>query len=180
MNDLNVKTGVDFSKFDYENIFGVIKATENMRQNQMRPFKVYIQELSIEKFSNNQLTYIGDSENGMDFRGIDGLRYESKSCHGLFQSDRVAYTKSIFLKKFHTKSFLEVPKTFDYMLLWDSKEMSVGLITWEDCIKNMVVNDANIKTKIMKEDVNFIKRFVNPADKEDFMEMLNRNIKNNL
>ena len=159
---------INFELFDFSSIFGVIKSTEGLKRNQTRPLRAEVQEIAIAKYSRGQLKYVGDTENGKDFIGIfDKLNYESKGMDGLFQKT-VPYTKEITLKNFQGKNLGLPEKTFDYMLLWDTKNYSVGICSWDACIKNAILKDANVGFRVDCSDITFLAKNVITAEKQDF------------
>jgi hypothetical protein len=154
--------------FDFPSIFGVIKSTEGLKRNQTRPLRAEVQEIAIAKYSGGQLKYIGDKENGKDFYGlIDNLYYESKGMDGLFQKT-VLYTKEITLKNFQGKNLGLPEKTFDYMLLWDTKNYTVGICNWDACMKYTAIKDATVSFRVDHCDITFFAKNVIPTEKEDF------------
>jgi hypothetical protein len=157
---------------DFPSIFGVIQSTEGLKRNQTRPLRAEVQEIAIAKYSGGQLKYVGDTENGKDFIGIlDKLNYESKGMDGLFQKN-VTYTKEITLKNFQGKNLGLPEKTFDYMLLWDTKNYSVGICSWDSCIKNATLKDANVGFRVEHSDITFLAKNVNPINKGNFADKL--------
>ena len=159
---------INYELFDFPSIFGVVKSTENLKRNQTRPLRAEIQEIAIAKYSCGQLKYVGDKENGRDFYGlVDGLFYESKGMDGLFQK-KVNYTKEITLKNFQGNNLGLPEKTFDYMLLWDTKNYSVGICDWDACIKNTKIKDATISFRVNYCDITFLAKNVTPIEKPDF------------
>jgi hypothetical protein len=159
---------IDSNLFDFPSIFGVVKSTENLKRNQTRPLRSEIQEIAIAKYSGGQLKYVGDKENGRDFYGlVDGLFYESKGMDGLFQK-KVNYTKEVTLKNFQGNNLGIPEKTFDYMLLWDTKNYSVGICDWNSCIKNAIVKDAIVSFRVDYSDITFLSKSVIPIEKPDF------------
>lgn len=163
---------IDPKLFDFPSIFGVVKSTDKLKRNQTRPLRSEIQEIAISKYSGGQLEYVGDKENGKDFYGlVDNLNYESKSMDGIFCKKK-PWTKEITLKNFRSKNLGLPEKTFDYMLLWDTKTYSVGICSWESCMKNKNIKDAIITFKVHFKDITFIASNVNPVEKEDFSEKL--------
>jgi hypothetical protein len=161
---------VDFSRFDFKEIFGVVKSTANMTQKQLLFLRTHIQELSVAKYSDGQLVYVGDKENGIDFRGVNQIRYESKAMNNLFMK-RSPLTLPITLKKFQKKKPLEVFQTFDYMLLWDTTQNSVGICDWEDVKKGLVINDASVTIRIRKSDIICLENGVVPKERNvDILE----------
>ena len=163
---------IDPELFDFPSIFGVIQSTEGLKRNQTRPLRAEVQEIAIAKYSGGQLKYVGDTENGKDFTGIlDKLNYESKGMDGLFQKT-VSYTKEITLKNFQGKNLGLPEKTFDYMLLWDTKNYSVGICSWDACIKNATLKDANVGFRVDYADIIFWEKNVTPTNKGDFAAKL--------
>lgn len=162
---------LNFDKFDFPAIFAVVKSTESMKRRQLRTFRSEIQERGIAKYSGGQLSYVGDTEVGKDFIGNDETRYESKSQDGLF-CKRIPFTKEIVLKNFQGKSLGMPEKTFDYMLLWDTKEYSVGICSWDACMKNVTVRDATVVFRVHRDDITFLATKVVPPKKEDLGKMI--------
>lgn len=163
---------IDPKLFDFSSIFGVVKSTEGLKRNQTRPLRAEVQEIAIAKYSGGQLQYIGDKESGRDFYGIlDNLCYESKGMDGLFQKN-VPYTKEITLKNFQGKNLGLPEKTFDYMLLWDTKNYTVGICSWDACMKNVKVKDAVVSFRVHYSDIEFWVKNVEPKEKEDFASKL--------
>ena len=124
------------------------------------------------KYSAGQLEYVGDLLDGRDFVSSQGLYYESKAMDNLFQK-RVKYTRPIILKNFHGVRKEDIEQTFDYMLLWDTEQYSMGICSWEAAIKNMKIEDADIKTRIDHEDIDFIVRNVSPISKPSILKEIN-------
>ena len=158
--------------FNFSEIFGVIESTNGLKRNQTRPLRTEVQEIAIAKYSGGQLQYVGDTENGRDFYGlIDKLYYESKGMDGLFQK-RVPYTREITLKNFQGNNLGLPEKTFDYMLLWDTKNYNVGICSWDACMKHTVVKDATVVFRVDNSDITFLAKNVIPTQKEDFAKKL--------
>ena len=158
--------------FDFPSIFRVVKSTDGLKRNQTRPLRTEVQEIAIAKYSGGQLQYVGDTENGRDFYGlIDKLYYESKGMDGLFQK-RVPYTREITLKNFQGNNLGLPEKTFDYMLLWDTKNYTVGICSWDACMKHTVVKDATVVFRVDNSDITFLAKNVIPTQKEDFAKKL--------
>lgn len=163
---------INSNLFDFPSIFGVVKSTDGLKRQQTRPLRAEVQEISIAKYSGGQLKYIGDKENGRDFYGvIDGLYYESKGMDGLFQKT-VPYTKEITLKNFQGNNLGIPEKTFDYMLLWDTTNYSVGICNWDACMKNVLVKDATVSFRVDYSDIQFLAKNIIPVEKEDFATKL--------
>ena len=58
---------INFSKFDFKSIFGVVKSTDGLKRQQTRPLRAEVQEIAIAEYSGGQLEYVGDVEDGRDF-----------------------------------------------------------------------------------------------------------------
>ena len=163
---------IDFNLFDFPSIFGVVKSTDGLKRNQTRPLRAEVQEIAIAKYSGGQLKYVGDKENGRDFYGLlDHLDYESKGMDGLFQKT-VPYTKEITLKNFQGKNLGVPEKTFDYMLLWDTKNYNVGICNWGACMKHITIKDATVSFRVDYPDITFLAKNIIPEKKEDFATKL--------
>ena len=163
---------IDWKLFDFPSIFGVVKSTDGLKRNQTRPLRTEVQEIAIAKYSGGQLKYVGDTESGRDFYGlVDNLYYESKGKDGLF-CKRIPWTKEIVLKNFQGNCLGVPEKTFDYMLLWDTTAYSVGICSWESCMKNVNIRDATIVIKVHFDDITFLAENVTPVEKEDFATKL--------
>ena len=158
--------------FDFPSIFGVVKSTDGLKRQQTRPLRAEVQEIAIAKYSGGQLQYVGDTENGRDFYGIeDNLYYESKGMDGLFLKKK-PMTKEITLKNFKGRNKGLPDKTFDYMLLWDTKTYTVGICSWDACMKNTILKDDSVAFRVDFEDITFLAKNVIPVEKEDFATQL--------
>jgi hypothetical protein len=154
--------------FDFPSIFGVVKSTDGLKRNQTRPLRAEVQEIAIAKYSGGQLKYVGDKDNGRDFYGLDdGLYYESKGMDDLF-CKTIPWTKEITLKNFQGKNLGLPEKTFDYMFLWDTKKYTVGICSWNACMKHVKIKDAVVCFKVHFNDITFLAKNVVPVKKEDF------------
>ena len=163
---------IDSEIFDFASIFGVVKSTDGLKRNQTRPLRTEVQEIAIAKYSGGQLKYVGDTENGRDFYGlVDNLYYESKGKDGLF-CKRIPWTKEIVLKNFQGNCLGVPEKTFDYMILWDTASYTVGICSWDACMKNVNIRDATITFKVHFNDITFLAKNVTPVEKEDFATKL--------
>ena len=163
---------IDPKRFDFGSIFGVVKSTDGLKRQQTRPLRAEVQEIAIAKYSGDQLEYVGDKENGRDFYGlVDDLYYESKGQDGLF-CKRIPWTKEIVLKNFQGNCLGVPEKTFDYMILWDTASYTVGICSWDACIKHLTIKDATITFKVHFDDITFLAKNVIPVEKEDFAPKL--------
>ena len=80
---------IDINLCDLSNFFGCVQATNTpeLKTNAFRPLRTYLQEKSFEKWSGNQLRYVGDHEDGKDFYDTNGVPYEMKGSLGLFNKN---------------------------------------------------------------------------------------------
>ena len=158
--------------FDFSSIFGVVKSTDGLKRNQTRPLRAEVQEIAIAKYSGGQLKYVGDKESGRDFYGLnDNLFYESKGMDGLFLKTK-PYTSEITLKNFQGNNLGLPEKTFDYMLLWDTKNYKVGICNWDACMKHTVIKDATVSFRVDYPDITIIAENIIPIEKQDFSARL--------
>ena len=159
---------INFELFDFPSIFGVVKSTDGLKRQQTRPLRAEVQEIAIAKYSGGQLQYVGDCENGRDFLGIhDGIYYESKGMDGLFLKTK-PYTREVTLMNFKGRNKGLPEKTFDYMLLWDTKNYTAGICSWDACMKNTKLKDDSVSFKVDFDDITFIAKNVVPKEKGDF------------
>ena len=154
---------IDFSSFDFPRIVSVIQGTTNLKRNQTRPLRAEIIELAIEKYSNGQLKYIGDSTNGRDYISTSAPHeaYECKTMEGLFQP-KSTHTKPIILMNFRESVQRTVVKTFDYMILVDTKRNHFGVCDWDACTENLEDNGATATTRIDQSKISMIATSVSP------------------
>ena len=80
---------IDFNRINLEEFFGCVKATNTpqMKSNAFKTFRTYLQEKSFAKWSDGQLDYVGDYENGKDFVDPSGIFYEMKGSLNLFNKN---------------------------------------------------------------------------------------------
>lgn len=138
----------------WDKVFGVINATRNMKRNQTRPLRTEIVEEALADYSNGMLKYVGDTADGMDFEGADGLRYECKLQGTIFpKTKRTKNTRQIVGKNFRGKCLGIPAKTFDKIIMIDTGVSTVGIADFEDCqwkIKDAV---ANLKVLVDKVEI---------------------------
>ncbi len=122
---INLKNDVNWKK-----VFGVINSVSTLTRNQTRPLRTEIVEMAIAKYSGGKLKYVGDSADGMDFEGSDGLRYECKMQGTIFQPTTPHSAKVILKNHYSTKKH-DIKKTFDKMIFIDTKKRKVGVVDFE-------------------------------------------------
>tara|TARA_R100001510_G_C7526236_1_gene119622 strand:+ start:42 stop:611 length:570 start_codon:yes stop_codon:yes gene_type:complete len=173
--DFKIKCPVDFSKFNWKEIFGTVKATDGLKRPQTLGLRTEIQEIATAKHSGGQFKYVGMREDGKDYISSSGDHWEDKSSVGLFKgilSGKSLQTKEIILKNYRGNNTGPLKRTFDYILLKDTGSMSVAWATWEAASKNAVITDATIKCKFYAHELNFIEINVEPEKKDDFSKSL--------
>jgi len=153
-----MEKSIDWNMFDWSRIFGVVSSVDGMKRNQTRPLRTEIIEMSIDKYSNGQLSYVGDTADGMDFIGVDGLRYECKSAGSLFPQI-VPHTRQMVLKNHRSKQ-QEIEQTFDYMILVDTGKNRVGICDWNSCKTSN--KDAVVMFKVNLRDITVVAENVTP------------------
>jgi len=143
---------------NWEKVFRVIDSTQTLKRNQTRPLRTEIIEMAVDKYSNGNLKYVGDSADGMDFEGADGLRYECKLQHKIFQP-RTQHTAKVTLKNHRSKK-QEITRTFDRMIFIDEGQRKVGVVDYDnlnvqnlDAVANCWVDDWRTKVNMVAENV---------------------------
>ena len=89
-------------------------------------------------------------------------------------------TKEITLKNFQGRNKGLPDKTFDYMLLWDTKTYTAGICSWDACMKNTILKDDSVAFRVDFEDITFLAENVEPTDKGDFGKKLYQLIKESI
>jgi hypothetical protein len=163
---------IDIEQINLKEFFGCVEATNTpqMKSNAFKTFRTYLQEKSFAKWSNGQLQYVGDYEDGRDFVGSDGTFYEMKGSLGIFNKN--GSCKRVVLinkrpgknKKQLTKE--DIKKTFDYMLLVDTKKMSIAYTTWETVYSRAECDGAGATFKLEPGDYEFLARDIVPVTKK--------------
>ena len=156
---------INWDRFNWPEIFGTIVALKDLKGGQYNFMKSDAQERSAAKWSDGQLTYVGDTAIGKDYDGVDGLRYESKAVEGLILKTK-PHTKDIILKNFAGQCLGIPEQTFDYMLAYDTHKNTVLLASWDVCIKMAKVNDANVTTRLLVGQCDVLAYDVTPVKKE--------------
>lgn len=126
---------------------------KQLNDHQLRFMKATILERAIANYSNDELTYVGNLENGCDFivKKLKNLRIEMKYVEGCIFS-----TKTLLVKKFASEiklmnsngpnKHLELPHSYaDYLLICDLN--GAGLISKEELKKYIIIQGDGIKAK---------------------------------
>jgi hypothetical protein len=163
---------IDLISFSWDEIFGVVKSTDGLVRPQTRGLRTEIQEIATAKYSNGLLKYVGMAEYGRDYVDIHGEYWEDKGKKGMFPKNGKR-TKSFVLKNFQSNK-TEYVKTFDYILLKDTENMSVAWATWDSVHKNVKIRDATVESYVSYDDLHMICSNVIPKNKEDFCVLLDK------
>ena len=165
---------IDFSRVNFENFFGWVNIsnTKQIKSSSFRGLRAHYTEKSFCKWSDDQLTHVGLFDRGRDFIIKEtNESVEMKTQLGMFKGD--GNCKSFVLKNFHPSGKdkkdwkkKDLIKTFDYMVLVDTKSMSVGYTTW-DKVYECVDETANEPKSILKKtDYTMIAHKVIPSEKD--------------
>jgi len=161
---------IDFENdVDWSKVFGVIQATDGLKRNQTRPLRTEIVEMAIDKYSGSKLKYVGNTVNGMDFEGTDGLRYECKIQGTIFQPT-VPHTAKLTLKNHRATQKHVVEKTFDKMIFIDTGKRKVGIVDFEELsVENLA---AEVRCQVMNQEViQVVADGVTPHESYDGIDM---------
>jgi len=139
---------------DWEKVFGVIFATDNLKRNQTRPLRTEIVELAIEKYSNGKLKYVGDKKDGLDFLVVStNERIECKMKEVIFPvKSSTLHTGLIIEKNFQGKKqeVKELKQTYDTMVMIDVKKCRVGICSWDDGIRATTDATSTVRFPVQK------------------------------
>tara|TARA_R100000773_G_scaffold20113_1_gene18019 strand:+ start:117 stop:638 length:522 start_codon:yes stop_codon:yes gene_type:complete len=157
---------IDISRVNLEEFFGCVNATntKEMKSNTFKTFRTYLQEKSFAKWSDGQVKYVGDHMDGVDFLGEDQTHYEMKGTLKMFNKN--GSTKTITLKNFQSEN-KTVDKTFEYMFLVDTENMTLGYTDWDTVEKRLYFTDKSpaAKVKFEKGDYTILASNVSPSKK---------------
>lgn len=164
---------IDFSRINLEEFFGCVEATNTtqMKSNAFKTLRTYLQEKSFAKWSDNQLTYVGDYEDGRDFEDFFGTFYEMKGSLGLFNKNgsckRVVLLNKRPGKDKDKKLTKEnIQKTFEYMFLVDTKNMSIAYTDWDAVYSRIECDGAGATFKLCAGDYIMLASNIVPSKKE--------------
>jgi hypothetical protein len=172
---------IDFSLINLEEFFGCVKATntKQMKSNAFKTFRTYLQEKSFAEWSSGQLNYVGDYEDGRDFVDNSGTFYEMKGSLGLFNKNGsckrvVLINKRPGKKKIKELKKEDVQKTFEYMLLVDTKNMSIAYTDWDTVYSRIECDGAGATFKLESGDYKMLESNIVPTEKQiDAGQLLN-------
>lgn len=172
---------IDFNFVNLEEFFGCVAATNTpqMKSNAFKTFRTYLQEKSFAKWSNGQLTYVGDYEDGRDFVDQSGTFYEMKGQLGFFNKNgdckrAVLVNKRPGKKKVKELKKEDLQKTFEYMLLVDTKNMTIAYTDWDTVYSRTECDGAGATFRLRKGDYKVLASNVSPIKKQiDANQLLN-------
>jgi len=172
---------IDFNRINLEEFFGCVKATNTpqMKSNAFKTFRTYLQEKSFAKWSDGQLDYVGDYENGKDFVDPSGIFYEMKGSLNLFNKNGsckrvVLINKRPGKRKIKQIQKEDIQKTFEYMFLVDTENMSIAYTDWDTVYSRMECDGAGATFKLEKGDYKVLASNITPVKKEiDANQLLN-------
>lgn len=163
---------IDFSRINLKEFFGCVNATNTtqMKSNAFKTLRTWLQEKSFSKWSDGQLEYVGDYEDGRDFVDPSGTFYEMKGSLRLFNKNEsskrvVLINKRPGKKKIKELKKEDIQKTFDYMLLVDTERMSIGYTDWDTVYSRTECDGAGATFKLKKGDYKILATDVKPAKK---------------
>ena len=142
---------IDWDIINLEKIFGIVWGVDDLKRNQTLFIRTEIVEKAIDVWSSGQLKYVGDTKNGMDFEGCDGLRYECKMTDDLFLKKK-DLTKKIIAKNHRSKKkeIEHSQPTWDKMILICATTNTIALADYGDAEwKN---NDGDSELRFKKSD----------------------------
>jgi len=157
---------INIERFNLEEFFGCVETTNTpqMKSNTFKTIRTWLQEKSFAKWSDGQLEYVGDIKDGTDFVSTCGVSYEMKGSLGLFNKN--GSTKTIILKNFYGENKV-IKKTFEYMFLVDTANMSIGFTDWNTVENRVYFTDksALAKVKFLPGDFEILAKNVKPIKK---------------
>ncbi len=157
---------INIKRFNLAEFFGCVEATntKQMKSNVFKTFRTYLQEKSFAKWSDNQLIYVGDYQDGVDFLSEDGTPLEMKGMLGMFNKN--GSTKSIDLKNFRSDN-KNIEQTFEYMFLVDTQKMILAATDWDTVKSRTYFTDKSPTAKFKLEDGDYeiLASDVEPAKK---------------
>jgi hypothetical protein len=172
---------IDFSRINLAEFFGCVEATNTpqMKSNAFKTFRTYLQEKSFAKWSDGQLSYVGDYEDGKDFVDDSGTFYEMKGSLNLFNKNGsckrvVLINKRPGKRKIKQIQKEDIQKTFEYMFLVDTENMSIAYTDWDTVYSRMECDGAGATFKLEKGDYKVLASNITPVKKEiDANQLLN-------
>ncbi len=164
---------IDFTRINLEEFFGCVEATNTtqMKSNAFKTLRTWLQEKSFAKWSDGQLEYVGDFKDGVDFVSQHNENYEMKGSLDLFNKNGsckrvVLINKRPGKKKIANLKKEDIQKTFEHMLLVDTKKMCIGYTDWDTVYSRTECDGAGATFKLCKGDYRMLAINVKPAPKK--------------
>jgi hypothetical protein len=167
-------------EFDFEMVMGVVEYTRCLRFGGQKFSRAIMIEKAIEKTAGKNLTYVGLNDTlGHDFTtevNEEVWRLEAKGLDHLFQTDRTPNTREITLKNFQGNVNNNFPeKKFDEMILIDQTQRHIGVVSFENALKNFDpkknLKKSGLKIVIDKGDVEYLAKDISLAPKKQVREL---------
>ena len=135
---------------------------KDLNDPQWRFLKAIFLESAIGKYSNNELTYVGDLEKGCDFivKKLDNLRIEMKYVEGcIFNGKKLSKKKTTseikLMNSNGTNKHSGLPDTYsDYLLIVELN--GAGLISKDILKKYIILSGDGIKAKIPIDELHIV------------------------
>jgi hypothetical protein len=163
---------IDLSRVNLEEFFGCINATNTpqLKSNAFKTLRTWLQEKSFAKWSDGQFEYVGDHRDGVDFISSHNEYFEMKGSLGLFNKNGsckrvVLINKRPGKKKIKELKKEDLQKTFKYMFLVDTKNMSIGYTDWDTVYSRVECDGAGATFKLEMGDYRMLALNVQPAEK---------------
>jgi hypothetical protein len=172
---------IDFARINLEEFFGCVEATNTtqMKSNAFKTLRTWLQEKSFAKWSDGQMEYVGDFKNGVDFISQYNENYEMKGSLDLFNKNEDCKRVVLINKRPGKGSIVNlkkenIKKTFEHMLLVDTKKMSIGYTDWDTVYSRTECDGAGATFKLCKGDYKMLAINVKPKPKKiESSEILN-------
>jgi hypothetical protein len=134
----------------------------DLNDRQWRFLKAIFLENAIANYSNDELTYVGDTESGCDFivKKLNNLRIEMKYVEGcIFSGKKLCPKKTTteikLMNSNGTNTHYELPNTYsDYLLIVDLN--GAGLISKQKLKKYIILSGDGIKVKLSIDDLHIV------------------------
>lgn len=163
---------INIERINLEEFFGCVEATNTtqMKSNAFKTLRTWLQERSFAKWSDGQVKYVGDFKDGVDFISTDEIPYEMKGSLDLFNKNGsckrvVLINKRPGKKNVKSLEKKDIQKTFEYMLLVDTKKMSLAYTDWETVYARTECDGAGATFKLQRGDYKMLATNVKPAKK---------------
>jgi len=139
-----------------------ISIGRDLNDQQWRFLKAIFLENAVANYSNDELTYVGDMEQGCDFivKKLDNLRIEMKYVEGcIFSGKKLCQKKTTseikLMNSNGTNTHSGLPETYsDYLLIVDLN--GAGLISKEKLKKYIILGGDGIKAKIPIDNLHIV------------------------